>query len=122
MSEAGQIDFAADTVISRDRVKSGGTLYYDHVRGRSFNTVETLEDLAGRKDYAALLKKRGSISPIFRFRPVRGGLEPELNVHQRMVACSLNQESLKLLMDPMLRKTAQRKSRQRGTLRHQQPD
>ena len=111
MSEAGQIDFPPETVISRDRVKSGGTLYYDHVRGRSFNTMETLEDLASRKDYATLLEAaRINLDAI----PVpTQSSEPandELNVHQRMVAYSLNQESLKLLMDPMLQTGAEKVS------------
>ncbi len=111
MSEAGQIDFPADTVISRDRVKSGGTLYYDHVRGRSFNTVETLEDLASRKDYASLLEQsRLNLSDLPVPTAQDAGAESGLNVHQRMVAYSLNQESLKLLMDPMLQTGAEKVS------------
>ncbi|MGB0823389.1 MAG: M2 family metallopeptidase, partial [Alphaproteobacteria bacterium] len=111
MSEAGQIDFPADTVISRDRVKSGGTLYYDHVRGRSFNTVETLEDLASRKDYASLLEQaRLNLADLPVPTAQDAGAESGLNVHQRMVAYSLNQESLKLLMDPMLQSGAEKVS------------
>ena len=56
MSEAGQIDFPSAKVVARGRVESGGTLYYDHNRGRSFNTMGQLEDLASRKDYRALLE------------------------------------------------------------------
>ena len=111
MSEAGQIDFPAETVISRDRVKSGGTLYYDHVRGRSFNTMETLEDLAGRKDYGSLLEKaRINLSDIPVPTQSESAGDVALNVHQRMVAYSLNQESLKLLMDPMLQTGAEKVS------------
>ena len=111
MSEAGQINFPDDTVISRDRVKSGGTLYYDHVRGRSFNTVETLEDLASRKDYAALLKEaRLNLADIPVPTVSAAATESELNINQRMVAYSLNQESLKLLMDPMLQNGAEKVS------------
>ncbi|MGB1147955.1 MAG: glutamate synthase central domain-containing protein, partial [Alphaproteobacteria bacterium] len=111
MSEAGQIDFPSEKVIARGRVESGGTLYYDHIRGRSFNTIETLEDLASRKDYAALLEQaRVNLDDI----PAPTVQEPvpsaELNVHQRMVAYSLNQESLKLLMDPMLQTGAEKVS------------
>ena len=62
MSEAGQIDFPSAWVVARGRVESGGTLYYDHNRGRSFNTMETLEDLASRKDTARCWRLRGSTS------------------------------------------------------------
>ena len=111
MSEAGQIDFPSDKVISRGRVESGGTLYYDHRRGRSFNTMETLEDLAGRKDYRALLEAaRINLEDLPVPTVSESALDDSLNAYQRFVAYSLNQESLKLLMDPMLQNGAEKVS------------
>ena len=111
MSEAGQIDFPSAKVVARGRVESGGTLYYDHNRGRSFNTMETLEDLASRKDYRALLEAaRINLDDLPLPTTVEAALDDSLNPYQRFVAYSLNQESLKLLMDPMLQNGAEKVS------------
>ena len=111
MSEAGQIDFPSAKVVARGRVESGGTLYYDHNRGRSFNTMETLEDLASRKDYRALLEAaRINLGDLPVPTATEAALDDSLNAYQRFVAYSLNQESLKLLMDPMLQSGAEKVS------------
>ena len=43
MSEAGQIKFPEETIISRGRIEAGGILYYDHKKKKLFNTRETHE-------------------------------------------------------------------------------
>ena len=55
-SEAGQIAFdPATRSVRRGRIEAGGMLYFDHRDGKVRGTVETLEMLAARHDYAALL-------------------------------------------------------------------
>ena len=85
MSEAGQIDFPSAKVVARGRVESGGTLYYDHNRGRSFNTMETLEDLASRKDYRALLEAaRINLDDLPVPTATEAALDDSLNPYQRL--------------------------------------
>ena len=54
-SEAGQIAFDPATERRRGRIEAGGMIYFDHRDGTVRGTVETLEMLAARHDYAALL-------------------------------------------------------------------
>ncbi|ANW67362.1 glutamate synthase large subunit [Mycobacterium sp. djl-10] len=107
MSEAGQVYFPPEEVLTRGRIEAGGMLYYDHSAARSYTTTEALEMLAARHDYPALLAEArvdlADLPPV----PPEGQLSParyngDLNRHQRYVAYSLNQESFKFLMDPML--------------------
>ncbi|MEM6266143.1 MAG: glutamate synthase-related protein, partial [Pseudomonadota bacterium] len=107
-SEAGQIDFPAESVIRRGRIEAGGMLFYDHVLGRSFNTAEALELLAAQHDYPALLKAaKIDIDSL----PDRQGADAkeaataysgDLPFAARYVAYTINQESFKFLIDPML--------------------
>lgn len=107
MSEAGQISFEPETVISRGRIEAGGMLYYDHEKKQSFDTHEALEMLAEEKDYSALLKDaqvyigdlpESDIDPQIAARVYDG----DLCTAARYVAYSHNQESFRFLMDPML--------------------
>lgn len=107
MSEAGQIDFDPDSIISRGRIESGGMLYYDHKERRSYTTEEALEMLAGRHDYKALLEEaRVHINDldetITEAEFASAHQKEDLNSLQRYVAYSHNQESFKFFMDPML--------------------
>ncbi|WP_330848958.1 glutamate synthase central domain-containing protein, partial [Mycobacteroides abscessus] len=107
MSEAGQIYFEPDSVLERGRIEAGGMRYYDHSEGRSYNTVEALEMLAARHDYPAMLAQaRVNIADLPHVPPAGQGsparYDGDLDRHQRYVAYSLNQESFKFLMDPML--------------------
>lgn len=107
MSEAGQVYFPPQDVIRRGRIEAGGMLYYDHAEGRSYSTTEALEKLAAQENYSAMLAEaRIDINDLPRVAP-ENQLSParyngDLNRHQRYVAYSLNQESFKFLMDPML--------------------
>ncbi|WP_424463821.1 glutamate synthase-related protein [Pseudoclavibacter helvolus] len=106
-SEAGQIQFPPSTIVRRGRIEAGGMLYFDHRVGRSFRTREALEQLAKRRDYSADLETaRVNIEDIELPEMRRGsntlGYEGDLSPAGRYVAYSLNQESFKFMMDPML--------------------
>lgn len=107
MSEAGQLYFEPDEVTKRGRIEAGGMLYYDHTRRRSFTTTEALEMLAAQHDYPAMVAEARVNLDDLPAVPPEGQLSParyngDLNRYQRYVAYSLNQESFKFLMDPML--------------------
>ncbi|MGJ6123569.1 glutamate synthase-related protein [Mycolicibacterium sp. Y3] len=107
MSEAGQVSFPPEDVLRRGRIEAGGMLYYDHAERRSYDTTEALELLAARADYPAMLARARvnladlpNVAPENQLSPAR--YNGNLTRHQRYVAYSLNQESFKFLMDPML--------------------
>ena len=107
MSEAGQISFAPDTVIRRGRVEAGGMIYYDHSAKRIIETQEALDMLAGQKDYAALLQDARTHledlpEPEADPKAAAGRYEGDFERPARYVAYTLNQESFRFLMDPML--------------------
>ena len=45
MSEAGQIKFPNDKIVSRGRIEAGGMIYYDHNEKKLFKNNEILENL-----------------------------------------------------------------------------
>ncbi|MGF9564665.1 glutamate synthase-related protein [Neorhizobium sp. BT27B] len=107
MSEAGQIAFPPETVLSRGRIEAGGMLVYDHIEKRAYGTVEALEMLAARKPYRDLLvDARVRLADLPEIPADTQGspqrYNGDLERHQRYVAYSHNQESFKFLMDPML--------------------
>ncbi|MGR9051538.1 MAG: glutamate synthase-related protein [Gammaproteobacteria bacterium] len=104
MSEAGQIDFPPKDVLKRGRIEAGGMLYFDHETGKSYDSHQVMERLADEKDYRALLQARCvhidelPQVPAAELCPVN----TVLNIDQQHTAYSLNQESFKFLLDPML--------------------
>ncbi|WP_347987169.1 glutamate synthase-related protein [Methylomonas sp. AM2-LC] len=103
MSEAGQIDFPAAEVLRRGRIEAGGMLYFDHSTGESYNTRQVLENLAKAKDYPALLEQsRIHINDLPKVSLSEINNVHEFNFNQRHTAYSLNQESFKFLLDPIL--------------------
>ncbi|MBO6920368.1 MAG: glutamate synthase large subunit [Rhizobiaceae bacterium] len=107
MSEAGQISFPDESVISRGRIEAGGMLYYDHREKQSYNSLQALEKLASEKNYSELLAKaqidiedlpETMIDPKVAARRYDG----DLNTSARYVSYSHNHESFRFLMDPML--------------------
>ena len=102
-SEAGQIDFSPEDVIRRGRIESGGIIYFDQSTGRSYRTEEVNEQLAQAEDYGKLLRERSvHIDDLADFSISNLEDECELGVEQRHVAYSMNQESFRLLLDPMI--------------------
>ncbi|OAH98092.1 glutamate synthase large subunit [Methylomonas methanica] len=103
MSEAGQIDFPPEKVLRRGRIEAGGMLYFDHNTGKSYDSHQVMERLAKERDYKALLKQSCiHISELPKVELAELSNEHELNIDQRHTAYSLNQESFKFLLDPIL--------------------
>jgi len=103
MSEAGQIDFPAKDVLKRGRIEAGGMLYFDHEKGEAYDHNQVKERLAKETDYQALLKARAI--HLDELEPVTLSSldnQHEFNIDQQHTAYSLNQESFKFLLDPML--------------------
>lgn len=104
MSEAGQIDFPAKDVLCRGRVEAGGMIYFDHRTRRVYQTNDALELLATAKDYPTLLDAAQiNIDDIPETTSrINVQYDGDLNRAARYVGYTLNQESFKFLMDPML--------------------
>ncbi|MDD1622988.1 MAG: glutamate synthase large subunit [Methylococcaceae bacterium] len=103
MSEAGQIDFPPEQVLRRGRIEAGGMLYFDHGTGESYDSHQVMERLAKEKNYKALLAQSCiHMDDLPKVELSEISDEHELNVDQRHTAYSLNQESFKFLLDPML--------------------
>ena len=108
MSEAGQIDFPPETVLRRGRVEAGGMIYLNHDEGRIYETDEALLKLAKAQDYSSLLKEAqiniDSLPNCSETDPADAATRytGDLNRFARYVGYTLNQESFKFLMDPML--------------------
>lgn len=103
MSEAGQIDFPPKDVIKRGRIEAGGMLYFDHGTGQAYNSHEVMERLAQEKDYAALLAQRClHLAGLSKVELTELNNGHAFNIDQQHTAYSLNQESFKFLLDPIL--------------------
>ncbi len=103
MSEAGQINFPADDVIRRGRIEAGGMIVFDHRTQQISYTAEILDRLAAEKDYQLLLKQaRIHIDDLPKVGLNELNYQSKLSISARHVAYSLNQESFKFMLDPML--------------------
>ncbi|MEI6705522.1 MAG: glutamate synthase-related protein [Methylococcales bacterium] len=103
MSEAGQIDFPPTDILKRGRIEAGGMLYFDHSTGETYHNHQVLDRLAKEKDYAALLEQRCiHLSELPKVELSELSNENGLNIDQRYTAYSLNQESFRFLLDPIL--------------------
>ncbi len=103
MSEAGQIDFPPKEVLKRGRIEAGGMLYFDHSTGEAYNSHQVMERLAAEKDYQALLAQRCiHLTELPKVELSELDNEHAFNIDQQHTAYSLNQESFKFLLDPML--------------------
>jgi glutamate synthase (NADPH/NADH) large chain len=112
-SEAGQLEAPDEDVTHRGRIEAGGMLILDHRTGLIRRTRQILDDLAARRDYATLLAgARTHIDDITVDGIDRGastlGYSGDLSLSGRYVSYSLNQESFRFMMDPMLSKGAER--------------
>ena len=108
MSEAGQIDFPPEDVISRGRIEAGGMLVFNHQTSELLESREVMQRLAGKRDYPLMLaqaklrleqlpqKDLGDYSKYCASDP------SELGISARHVGYGMNQESFKFLLDPML--------------------
>ncbi|MER5769146.1 glutamate synthase-related protein [Streptomyces sp. NPDC001985] len=112
-SEAGQVAFPDDEVVRRGRIEAGGMLVVDHRTGRRMRTREVLDALAARRPYSELLSAaRVNLDDL----PAPGGesgaatpgYDGDLTLAGRYVAYSLNQESFRFMLDPMLANGSER--------------
>ncbi|MDD4914312.1 MAG: glutamate synthase-related protein [Methylococcales bacterium] len=103
MSEAGQIDFPPEQVLRRGRIEAGGMIYFDHNTGQSYVSHQVMERLAAEKDYQVLLTQSCiHIDELPKVALSEIGNDHPLSISQRHTAYSLNQESFKFLLDPIL--------------------
>ena len=105
-SEAGQLRVDDGEVTHRGRIEAGGMLSLDHRTGIIRRTRETLEDLSSQRDYGALLAEARVHIDQLAVDGFRGtttfGYRGDLSLAGRYVSYSLNQESFRFMMDPML--------------------
>ncbi|MGB0371377.1 MAG: glutamate synthase-related protein [Opitutales bacterium] len=102
-SEAGQIEFDPQNVIRRGRIESGGILYFDHDRGQCYITEQVDEQLASKDNYAELVEKRSvKLEDLPEYKLEDLDEAHEFSIEQRHVAYSMNQESFRFLLDPMI--------------------
>ncbi|SNS92207.1 glutamate synthase-related protein [Rhodococcoides kyotonense] len=102
-SEAGQVRFPPETITHRGRVEAGGMIYFDHRDKHTYTTREAFEKLAAERDYASLLADaRIGLDDLAPATVIDDAYAGDLERHQRYIAYSLDQESFKFLMDPML--------------------
>ena len=103
MSEAGQIDFPSKEVLKRGRIEAGGMLYFDHTTGEAYDSHQVMTRLAKETDYHALLKARAiHLDELETIALDSIDNQHTFNIDQQHTAYSLNQESFKFLLDPML--------------------
>ncbi|MES5818452.1 glutamate synthase-related protein [Streptomyces sp. RG80] len=112
-SEAGQVAFPDDEVVHRGRIEAGGMLVVDHRTGRRMRTREVLDALAARRPYSELLTAaRVNLDDLPAPDYYRGtttlGYDGDLTLAGRYVAYSLNQESFRFMLDPMLAEGSER--------------
>ncbi|MDQ7091729.1 MAG: glutamate synthase-related protein [Methylococcales bacterium] len=103
MSEAGQIDFPPEQVLRRGRIEAGGMLYFDHETQQAYNSHQVMERLAKEHDYKKLLADSCiHLSELETVALSAIDNKREFSIEQQHTAYSLNQESFKFLLDPML--------------------
>ncbi|MEU0686437.1 glutamate synthase-related protein [Streptomyces uncialis] len=112
-SEAGQVAFPDDEVVHRGRIEAGGMLVVDHRTGRRMRTREVLDTLAARRPYSELLTAaRVDLddlpAPDYERGTTTLGYDGDLTLAGRYVAYSLNQESFRFMLDPMLANGSER--------------
>ncbi len=112
-SEAGQVTFEPEGVVHRGRIEAGGMLVVDHRTGSLMRSDDVLRMLAGRRDYGSLLDAaRVNLddlpAPDYRRGTTTLGYDGDLSLAGRYVAYSLNQESFRFMLDPMLANGSER--------------
>ena len=109
MSEAGQIDFPPESVIRRGRVEAGGMIVFDHEHQRIEYTDDVLERLAQEKDYSAILQSAHidlEELPAVELSEVED--QATFSTSAYHVVYSMNQESFKFMLDPMMQNGAEK--------------
>jgi glutamate synthase (NADPH/NADH) large chain len=103
MSEAGQIQFPPEEVIKRGRIEAGGMIVFNHDRKTVEDTQAVLSRLASEEDYSALLTQSRVTQASLPEKQLSDVEDfSTLSMSARHVAYSMNQESFKFMLDPML--------------------
>ncbi|MEM0910293.1 MAG: glutamate synthase-related protein [Pseudomonadota bacterium] len=103
MSEAGQIDFPPKDVISRGRIEAGGMIVFDHAKKEMIRTEDVLARMAKSRDFRALVKSASIYLQDLEEKQLTDvSITSTLNMSARHAAYSMNQESFKFMLDPML--------------------
>tara|TARA_B100000809_G_scaffold266931_2_gene333201 strand:- start:5569 stop:10977 length:5409 start_codon:yes stop_codon:yes gene_type:complete len=103
MSEAGQIDFKPEKVINRGRIEAGGMVVYNHDTKQLFESKNILTKLSEAKNYTELLKNSHvHITELPETDISEYNIPEKTSTPARHVAYSMNQESFKFFLDPML--------------------
>ena len=109
MSEAGQISFNEEDILSRGRLEAGGIFFYNHAEKKLYRTYEALKYLAAKFDYKKLLAKRRVNLNEIKIKDLKNiknskifDYKKNLNLSARYVAYFHNQETFKFFMDPMI--------------------
>jgi glutamate synthase (NADPH/NADH) large chain len=103
MSEAGQINFEADTVLKRGRIRAGGMIVFDHDQGKVLTYEQILTNLSQKRDYKTLRDQAVIHINELNKKEVSNYKIPQgLSFAARHVAYSMNQESFKFFLDPMV--------------------
>jgi len=103
MSEAGQIDFKAEEVLNRGRIDAGGMVVYDHELKQLLKSSEILTKLSEQKDFNQLLTDSVvHINELQEEDITTYEIPNNTPISSRHVAYSMNQESFKFFLDPML--------------------
>ena len=108
-SESGQFNFDPDEVIRRGRIEAGGMVMFNHKTQELLETDEILTRMAAEKNYSKLVNDARitlddlSVEDIAEYQN-----DSEFNVSARHVGYSMNQESFKFLLDPMLQTGAEK--------------
>ncbi|UJF25126.1 glutamate synthase-related protein [Suttonella sp. R2A3] len=111
MSEAGQIDFPPESVTRRGRIKAGGMFVFDHASKTLNDEYEILARMAAAQPYGEMLRdKRVRLSALPEVSISELSDTSPLDFTSRHIAYSLNQESFRFLLDPMLDTGAERVS------------
>lgn len=111
MSEAGQIDFEPETISRRGRIEAGGMIVFDHERKTVEYTNDVLDRLAQEENYSQLLEQAHITLEELPAKAMSDiNIENALSTAARHVAYSMNQESFKFMLDPMLQNGAEKVS------------
>ncbi len=103
MSEAGQINFASETIIKRGRIEAGDMLFWAHEEGRSYTGEEYLLALAQRKNYIEILAKaKVDLEQLDAADESELSANGDLQAEQKHIAYYMNDESFRFMLDPML--------------------
>jgi len=107
-SEAGQFAFPPEDVVRRGRIEAGGMIMYNHEKQELLYTHEILERMAAEKNYGELLKEaRIKLDDLPEEKLESFKHNSDIKVSAQHVGYSMNQESFKFFLDPMIQKGAE---------------